>query len=69
VLPPSAPMTGQAGEFVFVVKGDSVEQRPVTVALRGDGFVAISNGVVPGENVVIDGQVRLVPGSKVKVIS
>jgi membrane fusion protein, multidrug efflux system len=69
VLPPSALMTGQQGEFVFVVKGDSVEQRPVTVVLRGDGFVAISSGVVPGENVVIDGQVRLIPGSKVKVIS
>jgi membrane fusion protein, multidrug efflux system len=74
ILPPSALMTGQQGEFVFVVKVDgsgahTVEQRPVTVALRGDGFVAISNGVAPGENVVIDGQVRLIPGSKVKVIS
>jgi membrane fusion protein, multidrug efflux system len=69
LVPPSALMTGQAGEYVFVVKNGTVEQRPVTVALRGDGFVAISQGVAAGERVVIDGQVRLVPGSKVKVMS
>ena len=70
ILPPAALMTGQAGEFVFVVKADqTVEQRPVTIAMRGSDFVAVSGGVTPGENVVIDGQVRLVPGSKVKVVS
>ena len=70
IIPAAALMTGQAGEFVFVVKGDqTVEQRPVTVSLRGDGFIALSGGVKPGEMVVIDGQVRLIPGSKVKVIS
>jgi hypothetical protein len=29
-------------------------------------MVAIGKGVEPGEKVVIDGQVRLMPGSKVK---
>jgi multidrug efflux system membrane fusion protein len=70
VVPTAAVMNGQDGEYVFVVKQDqTVEQRPVAIALRGSGFAAISSGVAPGERVVVDGQVRLVPGSKVRVIS
>jgi membrane fusion protein, multidrug efflux system len=68
VVPPQAVLISQIGEYVYVVKSDnSVEQRPVTVSLRSESFVAIAKGVEPGEKVVVDGQVRLLPGSKVKV--
>jgi membrane fusion protein, multidrug efflux system len=68
VVPPQAVLISQNGEYVFVVKSDgSVEQRPVTVLMRDENLVAIDKGLEAGEKIVIDGQVRLLPGSKVKV--
>jgi membrane fusion protein, multidrug efflux system len=68
VVPTSAVQSGQAGTFVYVVKADkTVELRPVTVArTRGDDSL-IRAGVTPGETVVTDGQLRLVPGSRVSI--
>jgi multidrug efflux system membrane fusion protein len=68
VIPPQAVLVSQNGEYVFIVKPDNhVEQRPITVSLRTDKLVAVEKGVEPGEQVVVDGHVRLMPGSKVKV--
>ena len=68
VVPPQAVLISQNGEYVYVLKSDnSVEQRPITASMRSENFVAIAKGVEPGEKVVVDGQVRLMPGSKVKV--
>jgi multidrug efflux system membrane fusion protein len=68
VVPSQAIQTGQAGQFVFVVKPDmTVESRPVFVArIMGDQTV-IEKGLQPGETVVTDGQIRLVPGAMVQV--
>ncbi len=68
VVPSTAVQAGQQGTFVFVVKQDqTVELRPVVVArTRGDESV-MKSGVKTGETVVTDGQIRLVPGSRVSV--
>ena len=68
VVPSTAVQAGQQGTFVFVVKKDqTVELRPVVVArTRGDESV-MKSGVKTGETVVTDGQIRLVPGSRVSV--
>jgi multidrug efflux system membrane fusion protein len=51
---------------VFVVKADqTVELRQVTVAREIGQETVIAQGVSPGETVVTDGQLRLVPGAKV----
>lgn len=66
VVPSQAVQTGQSGEFVFVVKPDAtVEKRPVALGVSRDGEIVILSGVKPGEKVVTDGQLRLVPGAKV----
>jgi multidrug efflux system membrane fusion protein len=53
---------------VFVVKPDStVESRPVKVGRRLARELVIEQGVTAGEQVVTDGQLRLVPGAKVEV--
>jgi len=66
VVPAQAIGTGQQGDYVFVVKEDAtVELRPVTIAYRLDNDAVIETGVQPGEKVVIDGQLRLRPGSAV----
>jgi multidrug efflux system membrane fusion protein len=59
---------GQQGQYVFVIKPDfTVESRPVTVARTIDDMVVVAQGVTPGEKVVTDGQLQLVPGARVEI--
>lgn len=68
VVPSAAVQAGQQGSFVFVVKSDqSVEVRPVEVARTSGSETVIHTGLQPHETVVTDGQLRLVPGSRVSV--
>src|SRR5262245_14538822 len=68
VVPTQALTEGQNGAFVYVVKSDnSVELRPVTSTRTHDGSAAIDSGLELDEFVVIDGQARLTPKSKVQV--
>ncbi len=70
VVPSQALQTGQAGTFVFVVKPDlTAESRAVVVAQEADGEAVVEKGLAPGERVVTDGQLRLVPGAKVDLKS
>jgi multidrug efflux system membrane fusion protein len=68
LVPSQAIQTSQEGQIVFVVKPDlTVEIRPVEVGRPIDGDVIITKGLKPGERVVTDGQLRLVPGAKVEI--
>ena len=68
VVPSQAIQAGQQGQYVFVVKPDStVESRPVEVAFANGPTTVLRRGVKAGEQVITDGQLRLVPGSKVDV--
>lgn len=67
VIPAPAVQTGQRGQYVFVVRDDqTVESRPVQVAFTLDTEAVIDDGLQPGERVVTDGQLRLVPGARVE---
>ena len=68
VVPTAAVQSGQQGTYVYVVKSDNTaELRPVTVARTHGEDSIIRTGVKPGETIVTDGQLRLVPGSRVSV--
>jgi multidrug efflux system membrane fusion protein len=68
VVPSQAIQTGQEGLYVFVIKADlTVEARPVSGGAALDGETVIEKGLQPGEQVVTDGQLRLVPGAKVEI--
>jgi multidrug efflux system membrane fusion protein len=68
VLPNQAVQTGQSGQFVYVVKEDrSVESRPVTTTVRTGQDLVVASGLKAGETVVLEGQLRLVPGAKVQI--
>jgi multidrug efflux system membrane fusion protein len=68
VVPTNAIQTGQQGQYVFVVKPDlTVESRPVVVDRTLDHEAIIGKGLTPGETVVTDGQLQLVPGTKVEI--
>lgn len=66
VIPTQAVQVNQQGNFVFVVKKDmTVDVRQLKVGRIVAGNSEILSGLSAGETVVTDGQVRLVPGSKV----
>lgn len=68
VTPASAIQSGQKGDYVLVVKPDqTTEMRPITTGLRTDGKAIIEKGLQPGETVVTDGHLRVVPGGKVTI--
>jgi len=68
VIPSQAVQTGQSGEYVYVVTPQlTADARPVKVARTIGSDSVISQGVSPGEDVVTDGQLRLIPGIKVQV--
>jgi multidrug efflux system membrane fusion protein len=65
-VPTVAVQPSQKGPFVYVVKPDNtVEMRPVQVALTEGENSAISEGVKSGEKVVVEGQTRLKDGAAV----
>lgn len=67
-IPSQAVMTGQNGTYVYVVNPDrSVRTQDVTVGRSAGDFVVIEKGLVRGQMVVTDGQLRLVPGAKVEI--
>jgi multidrug efflux system membrane fusion protein len=67
VVPAGTVQTGQQGQYVYVVKGDVAELRPVTAGTDYQGLTVIEKGLEPGEQVVTDGQMRLKPGARVVI--
>ncbi len=64
----SAPQMSGKGSFVYVVKPDSTaEQRPVSLGQRQGDLIVVEKGIEAGERVVINGQLGVTPGGKVRV--
>ncbi|MBC7369015.1 MAG: efflux RND transporter periplasmic adaptor subunit [Undibacterium sp.] len=66
----SALQTSQAGQHIYIVKADqTAELRPVVVERLAGPVAVIAKGVAEGETVVIDGQIRVIPGRPVEIKS
>ena len=64
--PVSAIQRGPQGTFVYLVdNNNTVQVRPVQLALMQGNTVVIASGLQPGEKVVTDGQEKLQAGSRV----
>src|SRR5207244_7061241 len=48
VVPTAAVQTGQQGSYVFVVQGQTVELRPITVARQAGEVTVVKAGLKPG---------------------
>jgi HlyD family secretion protein len=69
LLVPRAAVTMVGGkETIYVLKGDVVEQRAVTIGLSDSDHVEILSGAAQGDKVVIAGQSNLTDGAKVEVV-
>jgi len=70
VVPSQAVMTGQQGTYVFVLNQDgTARSQPVAVERTAGQYAILTagGGVQPGDQVVTDGQLRLVSGAAVEV--
>jgi membrane fusion protein, multidrug efflux system len=67
VVPRVAVINGPSGTFVYRVNQGAVEKVPVQVAFDDGTDMAITGDIAAGDNVVSDGGLRVVPGSKVIV--
>lgn len=65
VVPSQAVQTGPKGQFVYVVASGIAQMRDVAVERIDGPRTIIAKGVAAGEQIVIQGQSRLVPGIKV----
>jgi RND family efflux transporter MFP subunit len=66
-VPSAAVQVSQAGNYVYVIKDDKAEMRPVKVARMIGDITAIESGVSDGEAVVIDGHLQLTNGVRVAI--
>jgi len=71
VIPTTAVLEGQQGSYVYVVDPQklTVQTRNVTPDRNVADVTIIANGLRDGEEVVIDGQSRLNPGSKISIVA
>src|SRR5438445_8708384 len=72
VVPSQAVMSGQQGSYLFVLNQDgTARSQPVTVERTAGAYAVLAQGadggVRPGDEVVTDGQLRLVAGAPVEV--
>lgn len=68
VVPATAVVPGQDGNYVFVLKPDStVAMRSVALGRTAGQDAVLTEGVAPGELVVTQGQIRLRDGARVAV--
>ena len=68
VVPATAVQNGQQGQYVYIVGKDStVSLQPVTVSRTSGSEAVVASGLRAGDEVVTDGQLRLVPGARIAV--
>jgi multidrug efflux system membrane fusion protein len=69
LVPAAASQDSAKGPFVYVIKPDSTaELRPVKLGQRQGELVVVAQGLQPGERVVMNGQLGVLPGGKVHVV-
>lgn len=67
VIPKRALMHGVQGSFVWVVgPGDKVQSQPVKLGVASENNVAVTDGLKPGDRVVVEGILKVQPGAPVK---
>lgn len=67
IVPTSAVVTEDGDTFVFIVDGEKAEKIDITVTETQSDQTAIEGDVEPEDEVITDGQMTLVDGSKIDV--
>lgn len=69
VIPERALVPIEDKQYVFVVEGDKVARKEVSVGLRKPGVAQVLSGLVEGEQVVVEGALKLRDGSNVRILT
>jgi RND family efflux transporter MFP subunit len=67
VVPQTVVQRGLSGDFIYRVQGDKAEVVPVQITYS-DNDIAVITGANAGDKAVVDGQSRLRPGAKVRLL-
>lgn len=67
LAPTTAIQTSASGDSVLVVRGGKAQLVPVQAGRRVGDKVVVTTGLRPGDVVIADGQLRVQPGSPVKI--
>jgi len=69
-VPAAAVQRSQNGTFLYAVDdGGMAQPQAVTVERMQDGLAIIQTGLTAGQRVVVDGQYKIKPGSKVRELA
>jgi len=68
ILPESAIIPIEEKHYVFVVNDAKAERKSIQVGRRQPGIVEVVSGLAQGQAVVVEGALKLRPGSAVKVL-
>lgn len=66
-VPREAVNTGPDGQFVYIVKDGVAQQVPVKVLFDDGTNDAVSGNLKKGDQVITEGQLRVIPGAKVSI--
>ena len=66
-IPAAAVQRSQSGVYTYVVgdDGQSVRSQQISLVQIEDGIAIVSSGIAAGQKVVVDGQYKLKPGSRI----
>ena len=67
VVPRDAVNTGPDGQYVYTVLDGTAQQVPVKVLFDDGTSDAVQGSLKRGQQVIVDGQLRVVPGAKVNI--
>jgi multidrug efflux system membrane fusion protein len=67
IVPRDAVNTGPDGQYVYIVEDGAARQVMVKVQFDDGTDDAVQGALKPGQQVIVDGQLRVVPGAKVNV--
>jgi multidrug efflux pump subunit AcrA (membrane-fusion protein) len=67
LVPQTAVRADGERQVVFVLRGDQVERRAITIGAAEGDRVEVLSGLADGERVVVDGPSELADGAKVTV--
>jgi HlyD family secretion protein len=68
VIPKTTLRHDAGGDFVFLLKGDAVERRPVTVGISSISDVQVASGLAEGDEIALPSEISLKPGDRVSAV-
>jgi multidrug efflux system membrane fusion protein len=69
-IPRDAVNEGPNGSYVYVLSRDNkVQMHAIKVLYESDTIAAVASGIADGDQVIIEGQLRLTPGASATVIA